>query len=258
MTKLLIGIPTAGRPTRPFLDALAALRLPAGVDEADRLVWSGNFIAAQREMLARAAIERGADLLAMIDDDIIAPPDALELLVSALDDDPNAAIAGALYYSRDSARPMIVAQWDSRDTTSAAIPPFTSQRATVVDGVGFGCIVIRVAMLAALERPFFASHVFIDESARHVTQCDEDYLLCERFRTAGYRVLVHGGVRAGHYDRANESVAPVRWEDDSETATMRMMVRRDDGVAMVPFDDAQPRAHERHEAFPTTLLRVSP
>ena len=213
--KLLIGIPTSGQPTRPFLDALAALILPESVTEADRLVWTGNFVAVQREMIARDAVARGADLLAMIDDDIVLPPDALVRLIGALGDDPQAAVAGALYYSRDSARPMAVSRWVSTDTTSAAIPPYASDRVVPVDGLGFGCVVIRVAALRALAAPYFAAHVYVDAATRTVRQCDEDYLLCERFRGAGRNVLLHAGVRAGHYDRASDTTAPAAWERDA-------------------------------------------
>ena len=252
--KLLIGIPTGGQPTRPFLDALAQLTLPAAVTEADRLVWTGNAVAVQREMIARTALARGADLLAMIDDDIVAPPDALVRLVEALAADPGAALAGALYYSRDSARPMAVARWDSADTTTAAIPAYGGERVAVVDGIGFGCVVLRVEALRALAPPYFAAHVFVDEASRTVRQCDEDYLLCERLRAAGRRVLLHSGVRAAHYDRARETTAPERWESDAETDRLRMIVLQGGRTQLVPFDDAVPRATERHEAFETTLL----
>ena len=252
--KLLIGIPTGGSPTRPFLDALAALRLPERVTEADRVVWSGNFVPAQREMIVRDALERGFDLLAMIDDDIVAPPDALELLADALDTDPSAALAGALYYSRDSARPMAVARWSSDDTTTAAIPAFAHGRVADVDGVGFGCVMVRTAALRALAPPYFAAHLFVDRASRVVRQCDEDYLLCERLRASGARVLLHAGVRAPHYDRAADTTAPVRWEDDAQTDRLRMIVLRDGRTALVPFDESVPRAGERHEPFATTLL----
>jgi Glycosyltransferase like family 2 len=252
--KLLIGIPTGGQPTRSFLDALAALDLPPSVTEADRLVWSGNAVAVQREMLARDAVERGADLLAMIDDDIVMPPDALVRLVDALEADPGAAIAGALYYSRDSARPMAVARWDSRDTTSAAIPAFAGASVAVVDGIGFGCVVVRVAALRELSLPYFAAHFYVDPGARSVRQCDEDYLLCERLRGAGRRVLLHAGVRCGHFDRASGTTAPAAWESDADTDRLRMIVLRDGRTALVPFDDAVPRAVERQEPFTTTIL----
>ncbi|HZO94450.1 MAG TPA: glycosyltransferase [Candidatus Baltobacteraceae bacterium] len=251
--KLLIGIPTGGRPTRPFLDALQRLELPPEI-EADRLVWTGNFVPAQREMIARDALARGADLLAMIDDDIVAPPDALVRLVRALRDDEGAAIAGALYYSRDAARPMAVARWDSRDTTTAAIPAFAADRVVTVDGVGFGCVVVRATALRALPTPYFAAHLFVDPEARTVRQCDEDYLLCERFRRAGWRVLLDAGVRCGHYDRGSETTVSATFESDAETARLRMIVRAEGATRLVPFDDAVERAAERQEDFPATLL----
>lgn len=252
--KLLIGIPTGGQPTRPFLDALAALELPPGVTEADRLVWTGNFVPVQREMIARDAVARGADLLAMIDDDIVLQPDALVRLVAALDADPGAALAGALYYSRDSARPMAVSRWDSTDTTSAAIPAFGGDRVAQVDGIGFGCVVLRVGVLRELATPYFAAHAFVDRHARVVRQCDEDYLYCERVRRAGWRVLLHAGVRAAHYDRASGTSAPARWETDAETDRLRMIVLQDGRAQLVPFDDSVPRDGERQEPFETAML----
>lgn len=252
--KLLIGIPTGGQPTRPFLDALGTLRLPASVTEADRLVWTGNAVAVQREMIVRDALARGTDLLAMIDDDIVAPPDALALLIGALEADPGAAIAGALYYSRDSARPMAVSRWNSGDTTSAAIPAYGGDGVAPVDGIGFGCVVVRMDALRALSAPYFAAHVYVDERSRVARQCDEDYLLCERFRQAGWRVLLHAGVRVGHYDRGTNTTAPARWETDAETDRLRMIVLRDGRTELVPFDDSVPRAPERQEKFETTIL----
>jgi GT2 family glycosyltransferase len=252
--KLLIGIPTSGQPTRPFLDALSALVLPPSVTSADRLVWTGNFVAVQREMIARDAVARDADLLAMIDDDIVLPPDALARLIGALDDDPLAAVAGALYYSRDSARPMAVSRWVSTDTTSAAIPPYATGHVVPVDGVGFGCVVVRVAALRALAAPYFAAHAYVDAQTRTVRQCDEDYLLCERLRGAGRHVLLHAGVRAGHYDRASDTTAPEAWESDAETDRLRMIVRKDGRTQLVPFDDAVPRASERQERLEATIL----
>ncbi|MEA2665385.1 MAG: hypothetical protein QOI11_2329 [Candidatus Eremiobacteraeota bacterium] len=252
--KLLIGIPTSGAPARPFLDALRGLTTPASVSDVERVVWTGNFVAAQREMIARDAVARGADLLAMIDDDIVAPPDALEKLVGALEADPQAALAAALYYSRDGARPMAVSRWRSGDTTSAAIPPFAQGRTALVDGVGFGFVVIRVAALRAMTPPYFAAHVYVDERSRTVRQCDEDYLFCERARRGGFNVVLHAGVRAGHYDRGTDTTAPERWESDAETDRLRMIVREGHDTKLVPFDDAVPRAEERQEAFAATLL----
>ena len=254
---MLIGVPTSGQPARPFLDALAVLRMPASVTSAERVVWTGNFVAVQREMIVRDALSRGVDLIVMVDDDIVAPPDALEKLTGALVDDPQAAIAGALYYSRDGARPMAVSRWRSTDTTSAAVPAFSSGGVSEVDGLGFGFVVIRAAAVAELAQPIFAAHVFVDDAHRVVRQCDEDYLLCERLREAGWRVLLHGGVRAGHFDRGSGITAPERWESDAETDRLRMFVREDDATKLVPFDERVPRAQERQEPFDVRLLSGS-
>jgi GT2 family glycosyltransferase len=190
----------------------------------------------------------------MIDDDIVVPPDALARLIGALEADPGAAVAGALYYSRDSARPMAVSRWTSTDTTSAAIPAYAGERVALVDGVGFGCVVVRVDALRALPAPYFAAHVYVDVPSRVVRQCDEDYLFCERVRGAGWRVLLHAGVRVGHYDRASDTTAPARWESDAETDRLRMIVLRGGRTELVPFDDSVPRAAERQEKVETTIL----
>src|ERR1700694_5174796 len=149
---------------------------------------------------------------------------------------------------------MAVMRWVSTDTTSAAIPPYRGEDVAEVDGVGFGCVVVRVAALATLPRPYFAAHLYVDESARVVRQADEDYLICERVRQAGWHVLLHAGVRAGHYDRGTETTAPDRWESDDETDRLRMIVLRDGHTALVPFDESVPRAAERQERFDTTLV----
>jgi hypothetical protein len=254
--KLLIGIPTNGQPTQPFLDALKDLELPTTVGDAERIVWSGNFIPAQREMIAREALRRDCDVLVMIDDDMVPPRDALVKLIDALETDPAVAVVGALYYSRDGARPMVVSRWTSTATTSAAIPPFRSGATAPVDGVGFGCVAIRTAALRDLSTPYFGAHFFVDPTFRVVRQCDEDYLFCERVRSAGWGVLVHAGARSPHYDRASDRLAPNEWEPDDQTNRLRMIVRDGEVTKLVPFDDRVPQAAEHHEAFEASMLIV--
>lgn len=230
--KLLLGIPTAGTPATPFLESLAQIALPPDADRFERTVVTGNFIPAQRDLIVERALEHGADVLVMCDDDMVLPQDALIGLCATLEADPKTAIAGALYYSRDGFRPMAVDRWHQHDTRSAVIPGF-DREAIPVDGVGFGCVALRVDVLRELVPPYFAAHVFVERAAGRVRVCDEDYLFCARLRSAGWHVLLDPSVRCGHYDRASNRIAPVTWEAPEITRRERMAALVDGRPALI-------------------------
>ena len=244
--KLVIGIPTAGKPTDPFLKSLKTLRLPAMVESVENKTATGNFVPAQRELLAAFAQERFADFLLMVDDDMVIPEDAIERLLRPFSD-PNVGIVGALCYSRDGLRPMAVVDWDSNDTTGAAIPAFDEGTPTEVAGVGFGLAVVRVQAYAAFAQPLFPVHIYVEKSCARVRVCNEDFLFCKRLRENGWKVLLHPGVRCGHYDRDTGQIYPIEWEAAEETGHRRMMVRNADGsIGRPPFDASVGRAQETH------------
>ena len=223
------------------------MTLPPEVTAFDRYVVTGNFIPAQRELAVRRAIALGADVLVMIDDDMAFPPDALTQLCDALALDPNLAVAGALYYSRDGLRPMAATRWHSANTTTAGIPAF-SDRVVPVDAVGFGCVALRVSAFRALAPPYLSSQIFIQEAAANVRVCNEDFLLCERLRQAGFGVALHAGVRCGHYDRDRGVIEPQTWEAASATAHERMLtLEPGPRYVLVPYDGTGSTANERHE-----------
>jgi hypothetical protein len=255
--RILLGVASSGNPTAPFLQALAKLHLPMNVAPLKRSVAIGNYIPAQRELIMNEAVSEGYDYLFFVDDDIVLPERALELLVQTAEADPATAIVGGLYYSRDSARPVTVAAWRSDDTSTAHIPPFTSMSTDVVDGVGFGCALLRVAAAADLTAPYFPAHIYIERQARRARQCDEDYLYCERLRRAGHVVRLDARVRCAHYDRASDSVAPVRWENDDVTSVPRMIVLESGVTRLVPLDESAPRAVEHHARAEITYITVA-
>ncbi|GAC1655451.1 MAG: hypothetical protein NVS9B12_06560 [Vulcanimicrobiaceae bacterium] len=244
--KLVIGVPTAGNPAEPFVASLRNLRLPEAVNALENKTATGNFVPAQRELLAEFAVQAGADYLVMVDDDMIVPPDAIGQLLEPFAD-RNVGIVGALCYSRDGLRPMAVVDWDAADTTGAAIPAFDDRTPTQVDGIGFGLAMVRVEALARLDRPLFPAHIYIERALARVRICNEDFLFCKRLREAGWKVMLHPAVRCGHYDRASGKSYPLEWETPQETNHRRMVAGKTDGtVGKVPFDSSVPRAAESH------------
>lgn len=244
--KLLLGIPTAGSPAQPFVQSLQQLQLPPAITAIEHKTVTGNFVPAQRELLAGYALHRNADFLLMTDDDMVVPSDAVAKMLEPFAD-PAVGIVGALCYSRDGIRPMAVDGWDANDTTGAAIPAFDDRTPTEVDGVGFGLAMIRCKTFGNMTHPFFPVHIFIEQALGRVRVCDEDFLFCRRLKDDGWKVLLHPGVRCGHYDRRSGQVFPLEWEDAAETNVRRMLVRDADGtIAKRAFDPALGRSSETH------------
>ena len=254
--KLVVGIPTMGEPSAPFVTSLGNIALPPDCTGFERFIVSGNFAPAQRELILRRAIALGADVAVMIDDDMIVPPDALVRLCEALAERPRCAVAGALYYTRDGIRPVATSRWSSRDTSSAVIPAF-GDGVVEVDGVGFGCVAIRVSAAELLPRPFFTAQIYIEQSLSRVRLANEDFLFCERLRDAFFTIALHAGVRCKHYDRGSGVAYPLDWEPESATAHDRMLVV-DPGPTyrLIAADETLARVEERHESVDLDYLFV--
>lgn len=244
--KLLLGIPTGGNPAEPFVKSLHQLKLPPAITEIEHKTTVGNFVPAQRELLAGYALHRNADFLLMADDDMVVPSDAVGKLLEPFED-PRVGIVGALCYSRDGIRPMAVDDWNAADTTSAAIPAFDDRTPVEVDGVGFGLAMIRCKTLEVMSQPFFPAHIFIEQALARVRVCDEDFLFCRRLKDEGWKVFLHPGVRCGHFDRQSGQVFPLEWEDPGVSNTRRMLVRDADGtIAKRAFEPNLASAPETH------------
>jgi hypothetical protein len=243
--KLFLGIPSAGTPAPQFVESLAKIVFPPGTASLERAVITGNYVPAQRDLIVERALERGAGVLIMCDDDMVLEPSTIATLCEALTNDPTAALAGALYYSRDGFRPMAVDRWDPADTRTAIVPGF-DREPVAVDGVGFGCVAIRTSSLQAMVPPYFAANVYVERGAGRVRVCNEDYLFCARLREAGARVLLVPGARCLHYDRASGRSAPAVWEPPDVTRNARMAVIVDGKPALVPMRDVARSTPETH------------
>lgn len=253
--RFFLGIPSAGAPAQPFVDSLAHLHLPSATEAFERGIVTGNFVPAQRDVLVDRALRWNADVVAMCDDDMIVPPDAFAKLCDLLRSDARIALAGALYYSRDGLRPMVVDGWDAADTTQGWIPAFDDRTPVDVAGVGFGCVAIRASALSDWARPVFATQIYVEHNAGRVRVCNEDYIFCARLRAAGHRVVLHPGVRCAHYDRTKGRAFPERWEDPQASNRKRVLARFGERYALVPLEDApETVARERRLAAEVTYI----
>lgn len=255
--KLLIAVPSGGNASKPFLESLESLELPPEVSAVENSTVLGNFVPAQRELLARRAMEKGADVMLMIDDDMVLPAATIAKLLAALTADERVGLVGALYYTRDGIRPMVADGWEARNTTKSWIPAFRQGRVDDVSAVGLGCALIRVDALRAMRPPIFAGQVYIEEAAGRVRICNEDFVLCERLGKLGYSVKLHAGVRCGHYDRASGLTLPLIWESDTVTDRARMMVvEPGPRYSLVPHTPDLGTVRERHEMASLEYLFV--
>lgn len=244
--RIFLGIPTAGSPAAPFIESLRNLQLPHGTQAFERGIVTGNFVPAQRDVLVERALQWNADFIAMCDDDIVLVPNALAALVALLQQHDRAALSGALYYSRDGLRPMLVDGWSPEDTSEGWIPAFDDKTPTVVDGIGFGFVVIRAAAIADMKRPFFAAQIYVERNAGRVRVCNEDYLFCHRLRTAGHDVYLHPGVRVGHYDRTRDTTAPPHWELSTATNQKRVLAQTGNDYKLIPLENAPTNTQPEH------------
>lgn len=244
--RLFIGVPSAGTPATPFLESLANIRIPSFIGDVQHCTVIGNYAPAARELLVRNALRARADLLLMCDDDMVIPNESLEALAGVLSTQPNCALAGALYYSRDGLRPMVLDHWSPSDTTSSFVPAFDDCTPVRVDGIGFGCVLIDMRAIDALRPPYFSAQIYIEERKNQVRLCNEDYLFCARLRKAGFAVMLHPGVRAGHHDRQTGQTFPLVWEGTDQTTHARVAVVKDGVVQLIGYDESLPRTREVH------------
>jgi len=243
--RILIGIPTAGDPTPLFLKSLADLHLPPQIEIVGHLVVTGNFVPGQREVILRRAFAQDIDAVIMFDDDMILPRHTLHRLVDGLKSNPRTAIVGGLYYSRDGKQPIAVNRWHSHDIASSTVPAFSEKTPVQVDGVGFGCVALRMAAVTELSLPIFHTQILIDMQHHHVSLCNEDYLLCERLRKAHWSVILDPGLRCGHYDRRSGTISPTSWEQSPTTDHERMLVVTGEGDISLTDEDVRiPCIHE--------------
>lgn len=149
-----------------------------------------------RELLTEKAIDGHADLIFMVDDDMVGDPDTFFRLAETVVHGP-ADLCGALAFTRGAPhRPVLYRQLNGYDPTNHK--PFVQNRAVErypkdalveCDAVGFGAVVFTADMARRMKPPRFMN----------TTGSGEDIFFCYKARDeCGARIFSDTRVKLGH------------------------------------------------------------
>ena len=181
-----------------------------------------------REVLADEALKLGADYLYMIDDDMLMPIDVFERLL-AHDVDIVAPLA---FMRKPPHHPVIYTVREGWDNAARqayfqnfSVKTYPKDRLIECDAVGFGAVLIKTAVLRAIEKPWFATW----------SRVGEDIGFCHKAKKVGFKVYCDTSIKLGHlgdpivvdedcYERTNQTdeLRKIYPDDDSvKLAQMR-------------------------------------
>jgi hypothetical protein len=174
-----------GGPTRDTVPAAFAVDLAQLYSKTrERGPWhtvtvgfvASTYIHVGREWFLEASIKQGATHVLWLDTDMSVPPETAILL--AMHDTP---IVGCNYVVRQASG-LFTAQGE--DGTRIATTE-TSTGLEAVGAIGFGCVLMRVDVVADLGRPWFRHGL-----NGHGGDIGEDIMLCRSLRAAGHQIYI--------------------------------------------------------------------
>jgi len=175
--KILLGIPTI-RPIKPeVVHSLMNLKRPCEVDTF--IATKGYTPSEKRNYLIVKALNEQYDYILFVDDDMVLPPDTIEVLLGRQKD-----IIGGIYYFRGFPPERVVELFDEN------IPdePF------VCKSLGGGLILAKTSIFRKVKSPWFGTEV----NQVGMTVVSEDYLFADRVREAGYEIWCDPTLDIGH------------------------------------------------------------
>jgi hypothetical protein len=200
---ICVGLPFCGRPVAPeWAVSLAIQAYPLGSSVTIKSL-RGMQVAEARNIIAEAALAERAKYLWFIDDDTAPPAFAIKKLVYALEKNPDAAICGGIYFTRD----VIPEPCVFKEPGQGCFWNWHIDEVFECGGIGTGCMLIRTEIFSKLEKPWFKTidecPIEKDPNGPWTVQETDDLYFCEKVRAAGYKILAHGGVLPVHWDAAN-------------------------------------------------------
>lgn len=193
--KIAICTPVHGDPAALYTNALAAMLIRTARDRPDlelRYILSRGHLLRNRNTLADAALQWGADFTLWIDADMAFPDNTLTALLAH-----GLPVVGCNSPTRDKMpRPTAFKQVGDQAFSPVLSTPVIAQRSPLeeVTHIGLGVALIAVPIFCALDRPIFYF------SGTRADPRYEDSTLCDNIRANGTKIFVDHALslRIGH------------------------------------------------------------
>lgn len=201
---LYVGLPFCQRPVQPeWAVSIRNLAMPLNCTYGFAPL-RGLPIDEARNALAESALAEQAKYLFFIDDDTAPPQHAITNLISILDSDPEAMVAGGIYFTREKRPQPIVFKeegggpswdWAYKDVFECS-------------SLGTGCMMVKTEVFSKIEKPWFKT--ILENETGVIT---DDIYFCRKVKEAGYKIFADGGVIPIHWDVKTGSAYTMSQDD---------------------------------------------
>lgn len=196
---LLIGIPTLGRPVPlDWAFAFKSLNPPINYNTMFHIV-VGKEVAAARNDMVQAAIDKGAKYLFFMGDDTVPPNHALRQLIYRMEHDDKVGVVGGVYCAKaDPAYPLVF-----RGNGRGSFWDWKIGEYFEVTGLGMDCTLLRIDMLKGMEGPWFKTvkdDRYLDGINSAEEWTEDLYFLNRVVNDGRYKIMCDGSVICSHHD----------------------------------------------------------
>lgn len=194
LKRILIGIPTKDDIRAETFKSVYDLIIPEGY-EADFQYFYGYAVDQVRNLIADWTIN-GYDYLFAVDHDITFAPDTLVKLLAH--DKP---IVSGIY--RQRLEPPVLEIYNTNYQNVSM--DFVNQQGLIEIGAcGFGCVLVKKEVFAAVGYPQFIYH----QAISHANTFSEDLDFCKKARLKGYSVWCDTTILCGHIGHHTFTIQP--------------------------------------------------
>lgn len=212
MKKILIAIPTARYIEADTFKSIYDLDIPTGY-EVDFQYFYGYRVDQVRNLIADWVV-RGYDYLFAVDHDVTFPKDTLRKM---LDHDKD--LVSGVYRQRLEPQRIEIYGLDGQRVEYNLIH---NKGLVQIGGCGFGCVLVKKEVLAAVGYPQFVYHPALD----HGDTISEDTDFCKKAITKGFTLWCDPSILCGHIGSTTMHVEVPK--DNPVQARLRELSLRDD------------------------------